>query len=182
MINIIHIVGASGAGTTTLGQALEREYGYKWLDTDDFFWMPTDPPFVKSFPHEERTKLLTAAIDENPKCVISGSLCGWGDVFIAKFKLVIFIDTPMDIRIKRLERREYERFGDRIRKGGDMYEENTNFIEWAKTYDTAGTDQRSRAMHEEWFKKLSCPLLRVDGTKPVDELLAQIKAGGYLYG
>lgn len=35
--NIIHIVGASGAGTTTLGRALEREYGYKWLDTDGYF-------------------------------------------------------------------------------------------------------------------------------------------------
>ena len=31
-ISIIHIVGASGAGTSTLGQALEREYGYKWMD------------------------------------------------------------------------------------------------------------------------------------------------------
>ena len=41
--NIIHIVGASGAGTTTLGQALEREYAYKWLDTDGYFWEQTDP-------------------------------------------------------------------------------------------------------------------------------------------
>lgn len=182
MTNIIHIVGASGAGTTTLGQALEREYGYKWLDTDGFFWAPTDPPFVKSLPREDRVKLLTAAMKEYPKCAISGSLCGWGDVFIPKFDLVVFVDTPTDIRIKRLQKRETERFGDRIRPGGDMYENHAEFIEWAKTYDTAGTDQRSRAMHEEWFGKLSCPLLRVDGTKSVDELVMQIRAGGYLNG
>lgn len=108
---------------------MEREYGYKWLDTDGFFWMPTDPPFVKSLPHEERVKLLTAAMEEHPKCVISGSLCGWGDAFIPKFDLVIFVDTPTDIRIKRLERREFKRFGDRIRKGGDMYENHVGFIE-----------------------------------------------------
>ena len=172
--NILHIVGASGAGTTTLGQALEREYGYKWLDTDGYFWEQTDPPFVKSLPHEERVKRMSSAINENPKCVISGSLCGWGDVFIPRFDLVVFMDTPTELRIQRLEAREYKRFGERIRPGGDMYDNHIEFIEWAKTYDTAGTDQRSRAMHEEWFNLLSCPLVRVDGTKLVDELLQEI--------
>jgi adenylate kinase family enzyme len=170
MANIIHIVGASGAGTTTLGQALERENAYKWLDTDGFFWMPTDPPFVQSFPHEERVKLMTAAMQEHPKCVISGSLCGWGDVFIPKFDLVVFIDTPTDIRIERLEKREADRFGERIRIGGDMYENHIEFIEWAKSYDT-NTVGRCRIVHEEWFEKLTWPLLRVDVTNPIDELL-----------
>ena len=173
MTNIIHIVGASGAGTSTLGQALEQ-HGYKWLDTDNYFWLPTDPPFVHSRSRDECTALLKAAIEENPKCVISGSLCGWGDVFIPKFNLVVFVDTPTDIRIERLEKRETERFGKRIRAGGDMHDNHREFIEWAKTYDTAGADQRSRALHEEWFKRLSCPLLRVDGTKSVDELLKRI--------
>lgn len=172
--NIIHIVGASGAGTTTLGQALEKEYGYTWLDTDGYFWEHTDPPFVRSMPHEERVKRLSAAITENPKCVISGSLCGWGDVFIPLFDLVVFVDTPTDVRVERLQKREYERFGKRIRTGGDMYDNHREFIEWAKTYDTAGADQRSRALHEEWFKRLSCQLLRVDGTKSIEELLKRI--------
>ncbi|MFO7637220.1 MAG: AAA family ATPase [Clostridia bacterium] len=171
---IIHIVGASGAGTTTLAQALEKEYGYTWLDTDGYFWEPTDPPFVRSLPHEERVKRISAAIEEHPKCVISGSLCGWGDVLIPRFDLVVFVDTPTEVRIQRLEKRENGRFGERIRPGGDMYDNHIEFIEWAKTYDTAGIDQRSRALHEEWIKLLSCPLLRVDGTNPINELLKQI--------
>jgi len=175
--NIIHIVGASGAGTSTLGQALEREYGYKWLDTDGYFWQKTDPPFVKSLPHEERVKLMNAAIQEYPKCVISGSLCGWGDVFIPQFDLVIFIDTPTDIRIERLEKREAERFGERICKNGDMYENHIDFIEWAKGYDTSD-DGRCRKVHEEWLKNISCPVLRLDGTKSVDKLLEEIKEKG----
>jgi shikimate kinase len=44
MYNTIHIVGASGAVTSTLGQALEREYSYKWLDTDN-------PKFPSFLPH-----------------------------------------------------------------------------------------------------------------------------------
>ena len=29
---------------------------------------------------------------------------------------------------------------------------------------------RSRAMHDLWQQKLSCPLLTLDGTRPVEEL------------
>ena len=108
-----------------------------------------DPPFVKSLPHEERVKILTAAMEKYQKCVISGSLCGWGDVFIPKFDLVIFIDTPADIRIKRLEKREAERFGDRIRSGGDMYDNHIDFIKWAKSYDTNDPPERCRKLHEK---------------------------------
>lgn len=175
MTNIINIVGASGSGTSTIGQALEREYGYKWLDTDGYFWKQTNPPYVESLPREERIKLIYAAIAKHPKCVISGSLCGWGDVFIPKFELVAFVDTPVDIRVERLKKREYERFGKRIREGGDMHENHINFIKWAKNYDEMEPPERCRKLHEEWFKKLSCPLLRIDGTKPVNELLGQIR-------
>ena len=180
--NIIHIVGASGAGTSTIGQALERKYGYKWLDTDGCFWQQTDPPFVKALPHEERVKLMSAAIQEYPKCVISGSLCGWGDVFIPKFDLVVFVDTPTDIRIERLEKREFERFGKRIHEGGDMYESHMSFIEFAKQYDTNNPPERCRRLHEAWVKLLPCRLLRLDGTKPVDELLEQIKVSENVHG
>jgi len=171
---IIHVLGASGAGTSTLGQALESTYGYTWLDTDGYFWLATDPPFIRSFPHEERVELMDAAIQEHKKCVVTGSLCGWGDAFIPVFDLVIRVDTPTDIRIKRLEEREYERFGERIRQGGDMFENHLAFIQWAKTYDTAGADSRSLAMHTGWMEKLSCPKMVVDGTKPIADLVKEI--------
>ena len=172
--NIIHIAGASGAGTSTLGQALEQKYGYKWFDTDDYYWQPTDPPFIKSRPREERVELLAASIEKHPRCVISGSLGVWGDVFIPRFDLVIFVDTRTDIRIERLKKREYERFGERIREGGDMYREHIGFIEWAKNYNTMEPPERCRKLHEEWFEKLSCPLLRVDGAKPIADILLEI--------
>lgn len=37
MINVIHIFGASGSGTTTLGDAIDETLGYKHLDVDDYF-------------------------------------------------------------------------------------------------------------------------------------------------
>jgi len=65
--------------------------------------------FTNPRPREERIPLISASIEENMKCVISGSLCGWGDVFIQYFDLVVFISTPTNIRKERLKKREYER-------------------------------------------------------------------------
>jgi len=174
-INVIHIVGASGSGTTTLAQALEEKYGYKWLDTDHYFWLPTELPFTSPRPREERIPLMSASIEKNPKCVISGSLCGWGDVFVPRFDLVIFIYTPADIRKERLEKREYKRFGERILKGGDMYDEHNKFIEWAGSYDILRPPERCKILHEEWLGNLKCPVLRLDGTKTIEELIKLIE-------
>lgn len=37
MRNVIHIFGASGSGTTTLGKRIADELGFKLMDTDDYF-------------------------------------------------------------------------------------------------------------------------------------------------
>lgn len=172
---VIYILGASGSGTSTLGKALRDSFGYTWLDTDDYFWLNTDPPFVSKRPVGDRQHLLQSDMGKSPKCVIAGSLCGWGDMFIWQFDLVVYVDTPAEVRIARIKKREYERFGQRIKKGGDMYDHHREFIEWAKTYDTAGIDTRSRALHEKWLKAIACPVIRVCGTEPIDEILKQIE-------
>lgn len=37
MKNVIHIYGAAGSGTTTLGKKISEVLGYKFMDTDDYF-------------------------------------------------------------------------------------------------------------------------------------------------
>lgn len=54
----IHIFGASGSGTTTLGRELSSRLGIVHLDTDDYYWFPTDPPFTAKRPIAERIELL----------------------------------------------------------------------------------------------------------------------------
>ena len=58
----IHITGASGSGTTTLGAAAAAALGVKHLDADDFAWAPTDPPFMQRYTPEERWAGFMAAI------------------------------------------------------------------------------------------------------------------------
>ena len=58
MFQRIHIVGASSSGTTTLGAELAGRLGAAHLDTDDFFWEATDPPFTTKRPEAERVALM----------------------------------------------------------------------------------------------------------------------------
>lgn len=170
---VIHILGASGSGTTTLGKAVCEQFGHVLLDADDYFWLPTDPQYTTKRAPEERQRLLLAAVESSDRCVISGSICGWGDFLIPRFDLVILVETPADVRIKRLKQRERRHFGSRILPGGDMYQNHIEFLAWAAKYDTAGTEMRSRKLHAEWLKQVKCPVRIVDGTRPADDMLRE---------
>lgn len=175
MKNIIHIFGASGAGTSTLGRKICAELGYRFMDTDDYFWLPTDPAYTEKRPREERIELMCRDIDEAENVVISGSLIGWGDVLIPRFTFAIRVETDADIRAERLHRREKEKFGERIEPGGDMYQLHLEFIEWAKAYDTGGLDMRSKAHHDQWQQLLKCPLICLDGADDLDSIFEKVK-------
>lgn len=43
---VIHIYGASGAGTSTIGKYISDRLGYFFMDTDDYFWEPADTPYT----------------------------------------------------------------------------------------------------------------------------------------
>ena len=176
MRNIIHIFGASGSGTTTLGKYLSEKLGFKFMDTDDYFWMPTDPKYTVKRPIQERIKLMLDDINSNENIVISGSLVDWGDELIPYFTLAVRLETESSIRIARLRNREKETFGDRIEFGGDMYQTHSDFIEWAKKYDTAGTEMRSKAKHDEWQKLLGCKLLQLNGNDSLQDNFSIIES------
>ena len=169
MKQVIHIYGASGSGTSTLGRYISEKSGYFFMDTDDYFWEPTNPPYTVKRCLSSRMKLMREDIQRHDHVVISGSLVDWGDEFIPLFTLAIRVETDTDIRLQRLNRREREKFGSRIDFGGDMYENHLEFIKWAASYDHGGMDMRSKAKHDDWQKKLICPLLFVDGNMPVSE-------------
>lgn len=168
MKQVIHIYGASGSGTSTLGKYISEKAGCFFMDTDDYFWEATDPPYTVKRKLSERLELMKNDLAEYDNAVISGSLVGWGDELIPLFTLAIRVETATQIRIERLKKRELEHFGDRIRFGGDMYQNHLDFMEWAAAYDDGGLDMRSKQEHDEWEKLLRCQIIKVDGSRSVD--------------
>jgi adenylate kinase family enzyme len=172
----IHLLGASGSGTTTLGRALARRLGHTHLDTDRYFWIPTDPPFQQQRAPDARRAMLAADLDALARWVLSGSLCVWGDVFIPRFELVIFLHIPPQIRMERLAVRERERYGAAIEPGGAMHREHEEFIAWAAGYDTGDESMRSLKLHERWLAALPCRWIRIEGDLSTETRIARIES------
>ncbi|ASA20838.1 AAA family ATPase [Paenibacillus donghaensis] len=173
MYTRIHIMGASGAGTSTLGRDLCQVLPHAHLDTDDYFW---EHKFtVQSDPQERLLRIKADLLAQEPY-ILSGAVCGWGDSLRPLFDLVIFLWVPPDVRLERLRAREYGRYGDEILPGGVRYEAEQAFLEWASLYDTAGLEVRSKALHEDWITRLNCPLLRLEeNLTPAERVKAVMK-------
>jgi len=170
----IHILGASGSGTSTLGKALSERFGCAWIDTDSIYWEQTDPPFQVSRPFGERVRMIEEAMRANPRCVISGWMGSAGDAFLSRFNLIIWLHVPTELRIRRLRAREATRFGLRILPGGDMYETHQAFLDYAGQYDEGGMDIRSYARQKKWLEQAACPMLELDGARGLEELVAEV--------
>jgi adenylate kinase family enzyme len=171
----LHITGASGAGTTTLGRALAQRFAVPHFDTDDFFWLPTDPPYQQQRDAARRLALLEELMGERRGWVLSGSLMGWGDPLIRRFDLVVWLDAPTEVRLARLVARERARYGRAaIAPGGAMHAEHHAFLDWAASYDTRTDDGRGRARHRQWLAALPCPVVRLDGNRPARALVREV--------
>jgi adenylate kinase family enzyme len=176
MTRRVHITGASGSGTTTLGRALASRWACLHVDTDDFFWLPSDPPYQAVRPRAARLTLLQAALGDQPRWTLSGSLTGWGDPLVARFDLVVFLTAPTEQRLARLVQRERKRFGAAVAPGGAMHDSHVEFLIWAGSYDDGGATQRSRLTHEAWLARLPCPVLRLDGRLPLNDLVDAVES------
>ncbi len=171
----IHITGAAGSGCTRLGRALAEGLGCVNLDTDAYFWLPSDPPFQQMRDRAERQALLAADLERHDSWTLSGSLSGWGDRFIPLFDLVVFLWVPPEVRLARLAERERRRFGaEALAPGGEMHEIHSTFMAWAAGYDTGDASMRSRARHDQWLRALPCPVVRLEGGGTVDEHVSEV--------
>ena len=166
---VIHLFGPSGAGTSSIGRYIADRMNAFFMDTDDCFWEPTDPPYTTKRPVSDRIALIQKDIDAHERVVLAGSLADWGNELIPQFTLAIRVEADTAIRLERLRARERAHFGNRIDPGGDMYETHNKFIAWAASYEEGGIEMRSKAKHDEWQKLLKCPLVTVDGSLPIED-------------
>lgn len=176
MVNHIHVFGASGSGTSTLGADLARRLGLRQLDVDRLYWQLTDPPYLLPHDRSTRQRLLAESAASARRWVLAGSLCGWGDAIIPQLDLAVSVSTPTDLRLARLRDRESRAFGPRIAPGGDMHANHQAFLRWAAQYDDGPVTMRSRRLHEQWLTRLTCPVLRVDGSQSIAELVEHVAA------
>ena len=161
----ILLTGASGSGTTTLGRALSEALDIRLFDTDDYFWLPTEPPFQQPRDDESRLAMFLGDLRAVSDAIVSGSIVGWGAQLEDSFSLIVFLTLSAEIRVPRLHARELAKLG-RI---------DQEFLDWAAQYDEGRLPGRSRPRHERWLaERGSTPLLRLDGDLSVEQRVARV--------
>lgn len=177
-------MGASCAGSTTLGNALSEQSGLPYFDTDDFFWEKSEVPYTVRRDAPTRSRMLQEAISLSEDCVVGGSLISWGEQWLTTFDLVVFLYVPKEVRMERLVQRELERYGDIIYTDPERNRLFREFYDWASKYDDRGFTGRNVGIHEEWLRKLSCRVIEIRGDTTLEQRLKMVSAlvdTGYRY-
>ncbi len=175
----ILLFGASGSGKTTLGKEIEKRTNFVHLDADDYYWKRTKYPFTEKIPLALRNKRITTDFKKNKNVVISGSMLTWGKEWKTAFDLVIFIRLENNERMKRLQKREIERYRDKLLEDEKTQQISKEYLNWANQYENPNFKGSSLTAHHEWIKSLNCKVLKIDGmvelNNTVEKVLTTIK-------
>ena len=159
----ILVCGLNGAGKSTLGKALAEELGYHFIDIEDLYFPKTDPSYLYACPRtrEEVEKLLSHEIEAHQKFVLASVRVDDWSAVRAFFRCAVLIDVPKEIRMRRVRDRSFRKFGGRMLPGGDLYEQEEAFFTFVNA--------RAENAVEQWLRTVDCPVIRIDGTRPVAE-------------
>lgn len=165
----IAVCGLNGAGKSTLGKALAKALNFHFIDSEQLYFPKTDPqnPYASARTRDEVKGLLFSEIKAHENFVFASVKGDYGEEISPYFQYAVLLDVPKEIRIQRIKSRSFREFGTRMLPGGDLYVQEERFFDFVK----------SRPEHavEEWVQSLHCPVIRLDGTKPVQENIKPIK-------
>lgn len=159
----IIVCGLNGAGKSTLGKALAEKLNFKFIDIEDLFFPKTDPNYMYASPRstEDVEKILYSEVSAHENFVFASVKGDYGDKIYPFFQLAVLIDVPKDIRMQRVKNRSFQKFGERMLPGGDLYETEEKFFDFVES--------RAENTVEKWIQLLKCPVIRIDGTRPIEE-------------
>lgn len=169
MGNKIIVCGGNGAGKTTLGNALSVKLGYKFLDIEDYYFQKQNAYYIYDNPRttEEVQKMLLNDFNKFDNFVFAAVKGNYNNEISDSFTHAVFICVPKEIRIKRVIERSYNKFGSRVLYGGDLYYKEKSFIDMV--------NNRSDNYTLDWLNTVNIPIVKVDGTMPIDENVSIIQ-------
>lgn len=164
----IQICGLNGCGKSTLGRALANKIGFHFIDIETLFFpnSNSDDSYQNPKSREKVEKLLAEEMQQHHNFVFAAVKGNYGKNIVALYDYVIMIEVPKNIRSQRIRTRSFQKFGNRMLPGGDLHMQEEAFFQMAES--------RPNEYIEDWLQALNCPILRVDGTKPIADNLAII--------
>lgn len=163
MPNGIIITGLNGCGKSTVCKLLAEKLNYYSMDVENYYFIDSDIPYSKFRTHEQTKKLMLNDITKYNNFVLATVNCDWGNEITSACRLAVVLKAPLDIRMERIKKREYEKFGDRVLNGGDLHESQQKFH---NKILTRGDEHIVKQM-----KFITCPVLELDATLPICDIV-----------
>ena len=159
----IQICGLNGSGKSTLGRALAEKIGFYFIDDENLYFSRSNPnePYTNPKPRHEVEQLLMNEVKNHPDFVFAAVKGDYEKDIISMYDYVIMIEVPKSVRSQRVRNRSFKKFGSRMLLGGDLYNQEEAFFQMVES--------RQGNYVENWLQTVKCPIIRVDGTKPIDE-------------
>ena len=164
----IQICGLNGCGKSTLGKALADRLGFHFIDNEHLYFSRSgsDEPYANPKSRAEVERLLMDEVSKYPDFVFSAVKGDYGKEIVPMYNYVIVIDVPKEIRIQRVRNRSFQKFGDRMLAGGDLHGPEEAFFQVVES--------RRDDYVENLLSNVNCPVIRVDGTKPIADNVEHI--------
>ncbi len=160
----ILICGLNGAGKSTVGREFAKRISYQFIDIENLYFPKGDSSYIYSDPKskEQVIRSLEKAISlQEDKYVLAAVKGDYGKVFKSSLSLVVLIEVPKSIRLKRVYDRSFFKFGERILDGGDLFERENNFFTVVRN--------RPENYVTSWIESVDCPVVKIDGTRTIEE-------------
>ena len=161
----IIVCGLNGSGKSTLGKALAEKLHFHFIDNENLFFPKTDENYIFAAPrsHNDVEMLLMDEVRAYENFVFASVKGDYGDEILSRYDYAVRIEVPKEIGMQRVKNRSFQKFGKRMLQGGDLYEREEQFFDMVNA--------RTESYVEEWVQSLRCPIIRVDGTKTIEENL-----------
>lgn len=151
----------NGAGKSTLGRVLAEELNYRFIDIEDIYFPKNNPDYLYADPRpfEEVQSILSDILSENTNFVLASVRGNFNKQIVSHFACAVYIEVPKEIRLKRVYERSSSKFGERLCKGGDLFESEQSFFKLVESGDENTVDR--------WLLTVQIPVIKVDGTLPI---------------
>lgn len=170
---IIHVMGASGSGTSTMGEFLAEKLDFNLIESDFYKWQQTDPPFQKMRPIEESNSLLMEQINRRENLIITGSLHA-NPVTFPYIDLIIYLSCPTRIRLKRVKNRDILLGRNSLEAEGDIKENFLGFLELAKNYNKKDLNIRSKSSQNHVIKMSNAKVIKIQTNRKLSKIQEKI--------
>lgn len=159
----IIVCGLNGAGKSTIVRAMGNRTGWATGDIEDYYFPKTDlaHPWAVRRTEEKIAVLLQHDLRAHDNFILAAVRGNYGEEVPKLFTAAVFISAPKEIRMQRVRQRAIDKFGDRVMKGGDMYESEQAFYQMIA--------KRSEKTVTDWLAGLQILVITIDGTRPVAE-------------